>query len=334
MNYLKPGFREISRKFGRRLTRLRIVSEKRKLSKAEAELGLLGWQQADFDPETQREVDKVKNYEREQSRLTNEGAEWAKVIRGVQDKRETARQLFEETRRKMSAERRALAEPLERLQKQLAVYRKQEPQYEKRIPELDRELREVQRLYTQLLALEHETPQNREDLVRVRERTVTIPNEKADLRTQHMRMASEIRTLENQLSERMAQIAVMDEKLEQSEEVFAALDRELATEIKAHEREKSRIDKENDALETAKANPYQQIGRVLADSGIAPMNQPLALEKVCRYRLGIEHLEAKIQSSLALSAQDDQSLVRVSYLVIGSLLIAGCLLLTALWSIF
>ena len=331
MNYFKPGFREISRKFGRQLTRLQIVAERRKLAKAETELGLLGWQQADFDLDTQLQVDKLKNYEREQSCLINEGAAFGQTIRSLRGKREAARRAFEEERRRLLAEQAAQREPLERLRKQLLVYRKQEPQYQKRIPELDRELREVQRLYTECLALESPSAQAREDLVRLRERTVAIPNEKADLRTQHMRMASEIKALEAQIQQNSERVEQLETALKDLETAFEAQDRETATEIRAKERGKAKIDREIDTLDEAKANPYRQIGRVLADSGLAPMNQPHALDKVRRYREGIDLLDSKIQISLGLSSEVNPEQLQTSYQAWGILGATALLLLVLVW---
>ncbi len=333
MDYLTPGFRELTRKFGRLLNRLRIAAARRRLGKAEAELGLLGWQQADFDAETQVEVDKIKNFEREQSRLTNQGAEVVLVIRDLLEKRGAAARLFEETRQKLQAEKRAVADPIEGIQKQLIGYRKQEPQYERRIPALDREFREVQLLYTKLLGAERRTPQVRDDLGRLRDRTVAIPNEKADLRTKHMHVASEIKTLETLLVSKNQTLAALDRKIEELEALFSVADRELASEIKANEREKLRIAKENDTLERAKTDPYQQIGRVLADNSLAPLNQPHVLERVARFRRGILQIQSKIESSLEDSAIQDASLIRTSYIVwgsmvLGALLVAGAFLST------
>lgn len=326
MDYFSPGLRELSRKSARQLSRLQLAAERRRLARAETELGLLGWQQAEFDADTQREVDKIQNYEREQSRLTNESAELGRVIRGLLEERDAARKVYEEERRQLEMEKRTLLEPRDRIERQLSVLRRQEPQYERRIPDLDRELREVNKLYAELLSAPSQTPQVRDELLRLRERTVAIPNEKADLRTQHLRVASEIKSLETSLAQDGERIAALEKQLQQLESGFSASDRDRAAEIRNREREKARIEKEIDSLEGAKANPYQQIGRVLADSEVAPMNQPHSLDKVRRHRLGIESLEFKIAQSLQLSAQDDQSLVRVSYMVWAAMTFALMLL--------
>jgi chromosome segregation ATPase len=325
VDYFSPGLRELSRKCGRQIDRLRLIAERRKLDRAETELGLLGWQQADYDRETQREVEKIQNYEREQSRLTNESAEIGRVIGECYTQREAARKEFEALRKQFQSERHVIAEPLDRIEKQLVGLRKQEPAYERRIPELDRELRLVNESYTQLLTSDSSSAQLRDDLIRLRERTVAIPNEKADLRTQHLRIVSEIKMLETRLARAQTTMAALDKQAQELEAQFAEADREILAEIRSHQREKSRVEKEIDALERAKANPYLQIGRVLADNDLAPMNQPNALEKVRRHRAAMQDLRARIQVSLDVSSASDPILIRTSYLLWATL--AAALLL-------
>lgn len=315
MDYFSPGLREVSRKLGRQLDRLRLAAERRKLARAETELGLLGWQQADYDPETQREVEKIQNYEREQSRLTNDSAEVGRAMRDCHLQRGSTRKEYDEKRRRLEVQRREVMEPMERMQKQLMALRKQEPTYQRRMPELERELREVNRLYTDLLASRAESPQARNDMVRLRERTVAIPNEKADLRTQHLRVVSEIKQLETALGRANQQVAALEGELRALEAEFTAHERDIAAEIRKKEREKARLEKEIDALEIAKVNPYQQIGRVLADNNLAPMNQPQTLEKVQRRRFVMHELEYKIALSYQISYQADPALIRTSYLL-------------------
>ena len=169
---------------------------RRELAKAETELGLLGWQQADYDDETQRQVEAIQHVEREQSRLTNEAAALGNEIRQLQAEREVGRKQYEEQCRAIEAERKQVLAPHDQIERQLVEKRKIEPNFEKRIPELDRELREVQRRYKELLSVPRETLQVRQELIHLRERSVAIPNEKSDLRTQHLRTVSEIRALE------------------------------------------------------------------------------------------------------------------------------------------
>lgn len=309
--------------------RLRMFGLRRELVKAETELGLLGWQQADYDEEMQREVQAIQQVEREQSRLTNEAAAYANEIRQLQADREAARLQYEEQCRAIEAERKQVLAPHDQIQRQLAEKRKIEPNFEKRIPELDRELREVQRRYKELLSVPRETLQIRQELIHLRERSVAIPNEKSDLRTQHLRTVSEIRALEVALQRESEALKALDERAERLEGEWQGRDREFAQKIRAKERDKARTEKEIENLETAKINPYQQIGRVLADSNIAPMNQPHALERVRALRLRIDELRQNLLESQTVSAQADQKLVRTSFCVWGGIVAAALLVLLA-----
>ena len=74
MDYFSPGPRELARKLNRQTARRRLAAINRALAAAETELGLLGWQQADYDADTQRQVREIQSVEKEQTRLTNEAA--------------------------------------------------------------------------------------------------------------------------------------------------------------------------------------------------------------------------------------------------------------------
>ncbi|MEA3208520.1 MAG: hypothetical protein QOE70_1577 [Chthoniobacter sp.] len=306
-----------------------MMLARRDLATAETALGLLGWQQAEFDPQTQAEVDKINAYEREQARLTNESAGLGKELRELRDERETRRKAFEEQRRDWEAQRRGITQPHAEIEKQLAEKRKIEPTFERRMPELDRELREIHKLHTKLLASGQQSPQIKAEFTRLRERTVTIPNEKADLRNQHLRTVSEIRALEAQLERDREVLAAMEKQQRELQAQFDAADNHSAGEIRLREREKTRLEKEINTIETAKTNPYLQIGRVLADSDIAPMNQPGALARVKRLRSRLVELDHLIGLSLEASALEDRRLVQHSIFLWAIIAFVALLLILA-----
>lgn len=329
MNYFTPGLREIARKLSRQRHRLRTYFARRDLTKAETALGLLGWQQAEFDEKTQAEVDKINAYEREQSRLTNESAGLAKELRELRVQREAARKIFEEKRRDLEGQRAHAATDHPAIEKQLAELRKGEPTLERRVPELDRELRNINRLYGDLITAANQTAQMKAELSRLRERTVTIANEKADLRNQHLRTVTEVRGLEARLERDHETIAALEREQRELQAQFDAADGQFAGEIRTRDREKARIEKEINAIETAKTNPYLQIGRVLADSGVAPMNQPGALDKVKRLRGRLVELRQLISLSFETSALQDRETVRLSMFLWGVITFITLLLLLA-----
>lgn len=329
MNYFTPGLREFTRKLSRLQHRLRMLFARRELRQAETALGLLGWQQAEFDPQTQAEVDKINAYEREQSRLTNESAGLAKELRELRVQREAARKIFEEKRREIEGTRAHISAHHPSIEKQLAILRKGEPTFESRMPELDRELRNINRLYSDLLTAPNQTPQMKAEITRLRERTVNIANEKADLRNQHLRTVTEVRGFEAQLERDREAMAAMDRQLRDYQSQFDASDGKVAGEIRTREREKARLEREINAIETAKTNPYLQIGRVLADSDLAPMNQPASLDKVKRLRGRLVELKHLISLSFEASALEDRELMRMSMFLWGVIVFIGILLILA-----
>ncbi len=146
---------------------------------------------------------RFKTFEREQSRHLNQAAETAGAIRQLIVERDAARREHEERTKQLAAEARKAEDARAQIERQFEARRQVEPTFERRIPELDRELREVNKLYAQLLQIEKQTAQTRQELIKLRERIVAIPNEKSDLRTQHLRAVTEARVLEERLAQQV-----------------------------------------------------------------------------------------------------------------------------------
>ncbi len=318
MNFFTPGLRELGRKVRRCTLRLALWRRRRQLAKAQTALGLLGWQQADFDPETHRQVEAINNVEREQGRLINEAAERSAEIRRLRSELEAAKRAHYEEHQRLAEEERKLREQRPPLERKLAEKRKNEPNFERQIPDLDRELREVNKLLSELLSADRHTPKVRQEITLLRERTVAIPNEKSDLRTQHFRIVNEIRSLEDALEENAEAAEKQAHRLREVDAAWTAREREMANHLKDQEREKARTEKRIAELESAKSNPYQQIGRVLAIANVAPMNQPDALERVKELEHELGETEQELLESQALSGRENAEELKKSYWVLGA----------------
>ena len=286
---------------------------RRKLARAEMDLGLLGWQQADFEGEALPHVRQLTDFEREQSRLTNESAALALAIRRLQDERAAARKLYEEARAQLEAERARVAAPVAEEERRLAARQRAPVNFGESMAALDRELREVSQLYAEVAGIEPQTWEIRNEAIRLRERTVAIPNEKADLRQRQQQAVNEFRALEESLARGRMAVAAADEKLRAQRVEFAEADGAREKEIADREREKVAVSKQGDSLETAKGNPYRKIGQLLADSGIAPMNQPQALAAVLRGRETVAGLEHGVAESREASGREDRAALRRSW---------------------
>lgn len=136
MDYFAPGLRELSRRLVRQWLRVRVILARRRLEKAETTLGVLGWQQADFDESTQAQVERLVEYEREQARATNESAAVGRALRDEIDTRAVGRQHCEREQAAIDAERQRLETEDAAAEQQLAELRRVEPTFERRMPEL------------------------------------------------------------------------------------------------------------------------------------------------------------------------------------------------------
>lgn len=315
MNPFLPALRELARIYDRQMNRASMWFALRKLAKAETELGLLGWEQADFEGDAQRHIDKLRNFEREQLRMTNESAALGLAIREGQEKRVEGRKLYEETRRALEGEWKAAAEPVETAGRHLAARLKIDVDFDGLIAELERELAEMHAAQTKLLAVEQMTPQMRADLSRVRERAVAIPNAQADLRLRRVQAVNDIRALEETIARGRPRVAEAEEKLHALDAQFARSDGTFERQIAGRSRDKEAVDRQNDGLEKAKSNPYRLIGQILADSGIAPMNQPKALDAVRHRRAVVAGLARAISHSHETSRTEDPAALRKSWML-------------------
>lgn len=322
MDYFSPGLKEIARVVARWRNQWRLHGVKKQLAKAETELGLLGWQQAEFDPVTQREVDKIQQTEREQARLTNESAAISQAIADLRTQREQARLAFETKSVPLAAERKTLRESIEKAGAQVSLLRKQIADYESREPQLERDLREATRLQHHLLAMESHTPEMRDQQVELRDRITTIPGRIAETQRQRARAQAEQEELKKTIAQETARETALGQQARELEAAQEAGDRRLADAISVQENARGKIEAENTRLDKDKINPYREIGRVLADNHLPPMNQPQALDTVRDSRLRVQEIEYAIAKSRADSDAADRALVQNSLILLGAILLA------------
>ena len=277
-----------------------------------------------------REVDKIKNYEREQSRLTNEGATVGRTIGEFTTLREQTRRTYQEKRAPLETQLEMHRANLAKFDADLARGEDELPALERRLAQLDRELRESNKLYSEMLGRETQSREQRDELGRVRDRITSLPHEISDAHTRQSRLRIEIEARRKTRAKEEERAEALARDVRQLDDAHRHEDDELAEGIKTREREKQRLEKEHDALEKEKVNPYRQIGQVLADSNVAPMNQPQALQAVRDRRFRVHELEYEITKSLRESDLADRTLIRHSLILWAAIILALLLILGAL----
>jgi chromosome segregation ATPase len=331
VEYFSPCLHELSRILKRVNCRAQIALAQRNLANAEEHLGLLGWQQADFDESTQRQVDSLQNIEREQAVLTNRSADQARQLAKLSENRVKFRTEYDQSRSVIEAERQKARHPLAEFERKLNVARAHAPDVDRKAAQLDREQRDIEELSTKLLVVQPQPIHIRDEILRLRDRALAIQNERNDLRTQYARSLSEIHHLEQQTVTIEKRVAEFDQNLRELRAKFEQEDHKLADEERACAEEKEKIERQVNDLEHAKGNPYQAIGRVLADNGIAPMNQPAALSRVLDLRERIAQREATLASLHAQTHAMDRTQFRVSIVLWLLIIVALVLIIGAMF---
>jgi chromosome segregation ATPase len=212
----------------------------------------------------------------------------------------------------------------------LEAARDHAPDVERKSAQLDREQRDIEELSTRLLLVQPQPHDIRTEILRLRDRTLAIQNERSDLRTQHARSLSEIHHLEQQITGIEKKIAEFDHSLRELRAGFEKEDGKLAEDERAQAEEKEKVEEQANALEHAKGNPYRAIGAVLADNHIAPMNQPAALAKVLNFRGKIAARESEIDALFRESRSINRTELRISIALWLLVLIAGSLIIGVL----
>ena len=324
MNHFAPGLRELARILARLGRRVRLLLGRRKLAKRETALGLLGWQQAHYHGATQEHVNRLTDFEREQSRLTNESAAFGLEIQELEKERGVREREFEEAQARALEEEQPTAASATALEEHAAAKRKECKEFEARLTMLDRELGSAEQEYRALVVKEAPPPEVQDEVLRLRKVILALPRE----RTEWQAKLEQIR----------AQLAAMETLLDALREArgrFEKKDEELAGEIAVRQRKKQKVEKQINAVEKAKSHPYREIGRALADNNIPPLNQPEALAAVHAQRMVVAENEYEIVASLDASSREDRAVVWKSWLLLGALLIlAGIIVCVAAPKLF
>jgi chromosome segregation ATPase len=301
VNRFSPGYRQIARLFTRLALRCRLLVERRKLARLETELGLLGWQQADYNEATQQEVRKLTDFEREQARLTNESAELGNALRDFCERREKEKAEYFARKASFLASLSALEKPIAALRRKLVAQHQAQEDVENNLAELEAKMEEAVK---DPKIAKARTPEERTELLRFDYRFREVPDKLKNARAKLAGIKEAVRGEESDLDRNLPVLKALEERLLANQTQFDAQDAELEKEISSRKRAKRKIERDINTLEKAKSHPYREIGRALADSHIAPLNQPEALEKVRSQRLRNRGLESAIATSLDASRRE------------------------------
>jgi len=301
------------------MDRVCLIFERRKLARLEAALGLLGWQQADYDESTQAHVNQLLDCEREQVRLTNESAALGLRIEGLEKQRGVRQREHEEAVAEALRREQPAAKNEKQLEAEMAAVRKQRREIEARLPVIDGEIEAAEQQYRVLVDRDNFSREHEDELLDLRRVILALPREKAEWQGRLALTVQSLRSMEE-----------LSMRLQEAQRRFEKDDAALGAEIAECQRAKRVLEKQIDTLEKAKGDPYREIGRALADNKVAPLNQPQALAEVLAQRRQIAGREAAVAASVEASALEDRTDVGHFWLLAGGLVAAGLVAILAI----
>lgn len=334
MEWLRAGARELARKFTRAKLRLALWRARRELARAEIDLGLLGWEQVDFfDDELNAAVAKIHESETSQARLMNAAADLAARIERAHSENAAARGMLDEVLARTRTEKAAAEQSLGEAESEIRARRETRSRFQRALAELAAALDALEKQYFALLAAPQPDAASRAEILRIRDQQTRLATEQAELRESEARAAAGAAVAEKTRESLRARLDALEKTIEENEERAETLARELAAEISACEREQQRLAEQVNLLDAEKARPFLLIGRCLADHGIAPMNQPGALQRVLDLRDAVAPKLEAIEASRAESRTEDSAEVQKFYALLFGAAVTVLLLamLLAAW---
>jgi len=319
----KEGCRELARRariVWLLVARLRL---KHALYEAEAELGWLGWEQADyFDERIEAEVAKVREFEEKQAQLLNSSAKLSSRKAALDEELAREQNLHDQVQQALAGEREPHASQLERAR---ASHRQKLGAIER----FDRALEEIGRLEKHLEArsaafLQIDNP-DIEARIKAREVTDELSRTAGVRRFVLADKASaseDAQRLEPGVAQLRAELDRIDAAAAAARERLANAVSHHAVEVRLLERKRKKSESHMARLDDEKRNPYRRIGECLADQRIAPRNQPEILEKVLALRdreASLHHAIAGLHAASAAASPAD--LVTFYLLLVAALLL-------------
>jgi len=323
----REGFRDLSRRLRIAWLLFARLRLRRALFQAEAELGWLGWEQVDFfDLQVNEEIRKVREFENTQASLLNTAAELSGRKAALDEELAREKELHDEAQASLAQERAPIAAQFEeaetrRRQKLEAVER------------FDRALAEIARLEKQLEArslsfmdIERPTAAIRAQARVVSDELARLPGERTHVSADRATASEEAARLESEIANFRAELRRIAAAASAARDRFAGASRRLAAEMRPLVRERKKSDLRRSHLDRKKQTPYRLIGACMADNGLAPRNQPEALEKVLALREREARLTEAFAELQAACAAADAGMLLAFYLLLAVLLVAVCVI--------
>ena len=302
MNFISSGFQEVGRKFQRARDRSHLKKAQPRLDEAEIFLGQLGWQQVDFPPAIEQQIQAIVAVELQQTQFSNRSAGIQDNIDQLHSRREECRKEYDDTVSAVQAQLHPLLESRGRLAAPLAGLQQGVERFDMAIARLNDEYHSSAPLLEELKAIRPQTLQVKQELIRIEDMRIGYDAEKEDLQRARRKIIKEIEAATSRIGEIDAEIAELSKKTADAREEFNAKEEESVMMINSLQTDKHGTQLNIHNLDLKKSSSFLAIGRCLADANIYPRNQPESLQHVVEHRAIVSGYQNSIARSLEATA--------------------------------
>lgn len=284
-------------------------------AEAEAELGWLAWEQADyFDVGVEAEVAKVREFETAQAQLLNNSAQLSSRKLALDEEFAREQALHDQTQQALATEREPVASQHELAR---ATWRQKLGAIERFDRALDEIAGNQKRVEARSNAYISTDIPDMETRIKAREAAdelLRLAGVRAYVVADKAAATEEAARLEPGIAQLRAQLDRIDSESAASADRLQEATRNHASEVRLLERSRKKSEIHMARLDGEKWKPYRRIGECLADQNIPPRNQPEVLEKVLTVRLHRAALDEAIESLRSASAPISPAVLLASYL--------------------
>jgi len=320
VSFIRTGLREVGLKIRRQKTRMALRHEKRLLQKSEINLGREGTSQAANFPELRNEIVALKKLEQEQKEVALRIAQIEEGIKKIEAERQENARAQSEVLAKLEVEKKPLLQLRNEAKSYADVCDRELSAVERRLQENDAADKELLKTVSELQAAEPPPSDFKTQSANIGARRARLPEERAELVRARMGSADACRIAKEKLAAAEAELSVVEKQIERARAEFDGRDKAFAENIRGQQDAVKEARVHHQTVEERKNPAYLNIGRHLANQGIAPPNVPHLLTEVQRHRTAVDrHLEHTAELGL-LSNQIDKQELRKFYFTVVSLL--------------
>ena len=284
----KPGWwARIAGGFQRRKLR-------RELDRAKSELGLYGWQCADFPTALDGTIAFLRQVEEAQVDLLNHNADLTQTLQQFDERAERARSVYEASCQAIDARLGHAKErgPEALKENQEAIAR--EKAFLKAVTDLDRQIQELEQARATMV-------KNQAPGIDGKLRSLMVKTN--ELRSERQSVDQQRRVWSSKRTQTSAEAAATQSALQRGKKERRRAQRQLMADLGKIRRERSRAfsqksgsDKEFKRIDRLKVQAYAELGDALANAGIAPPNQPELLQIVLELRETLDEQSGGMQA--------------------------------------